>query len=241
MQAVVPSAAVTPEATRHLDVHGLFATPLAQGQIDNAAAVNAELLRTILAHEQRTAGRRVSIAGGWQSDLDFPRWSGAAGELLLGTLLNAVRGMTRIRPGINYAPSWRLFAWANVIRKENFNHPHIHPGNFWSAVYYVDDGGPAAPDLGGEIEFYDPRGAAPAMYNPFVTVATPDGEAGGASVRIAPKAGRFLIFPSYLRHAVNPYRGDAVRISVAVNFALGSAATENEFAWPAASSDFSAT
>jgi uncharacterized protein (TIGR02466 family) len=234
MQAVVPSAAATPQAARQLDVHGLFATPLAQGRLDNAAFVNAELRRIILEHERTTSGRRVSIAGGWQSDLDFPRWSGPVGEHLLGTLLSAVRSITRIRPGMNYAPSWRVFAWANVIRKGHFNHAHIHPGNFWSAVYYVDDGGPAGPEAGGEIEFYDPRGGAPAMYNPFLTVATPDGEAGGASVKIAPVAGTFLVFPSYLRHAVNPYRGDAVRISVAVNFALIEAEHDNGLAWTGA-------
>ena len=232
MQAVVPSAAPAPQAARQLDVHGLFATPLVQGRLDNAGSVNAELRRVILAHERTTSGRRVSIAGGWQSDLDFPRWSGAVGEHLLGTLLNAVRSMTRIRPGMNYAPSWRLFAWANVIRKGHFNHPHTHPGNFWSAVYYVDDGGgPIGPDLGGEIELYDPRGAAPAMYNPFIAAATPDGEAAGASVKLAPQAGTFLIFPSYLRHSVAPYRGEAVRISVAVNFALSEAGSENALAW----------
>lgn len=238
MQAVVPSAAATPQAGRRLDVHGLFATPLAQGRIDNAAMVNSELSRIILAHERTTAGRRVSIAGGWQSDIDFPRWSGPVGEHLLATLLGAVRSMTRIRPGMNYAPNWRVFAWANVIRQGHFNHPHIHPGNFWSAVYYVDDGGPAGLEGGGEIEFYDPRGAAPAMYNPYIAAATPDGEAGGASVKIAPTAGTFLIFPSYLRHAVNPYRGNAVRISVAVNFALRDVDAESGLAWPGPRADF---
>ena len=238
MKAVAPSAAAAPRAARQLDVHGLFATPLVQGRLENAIAVNAELRRIILAHERTTPGRRVSIAGGWQSDLDFPRWSGPVGEHLLGTLLGAVRSMTRMRPGTNYAPNWRVFAWANVIRKGHFNHPHIHPGNFWSAVYYVDDGGPAGrEDGGGEIEFFDPRGAAPAMYNPLLTVATPDGEAGGASMKLMPEAGTFLIFPSYLRHSVVPYRGEAVRISVAVNFALGEAPMESSLAWPGGPSD----
>lgn len=241
MQTVVPSAAAAPQAARQLAMHGLFATPLVQGRLDNAAAINAELRRVILEHEQTTSGRRVSIAGGWQSEPDFPRWSGPVGEHLLATLLNAVRSMTRIRPGMNYAPNWRVFAWANVIRNGHFNHPHTHPGNFWSAVYYVDDGGPAGPEAGGEIEFYDPRGAAPAMYNPFLAVATPDGEAGGASVKIAPVAGSFLIFPSYLCHSVSPYRGNAVRISIAINFALGDPEGESGLAWPGPRPDFTSS
>jgi hypothetical protein len=47
------------------------------------------------------------------------------------------------------------------------NEFHSHPGSFWSAVYYVDDGGiDADPSLGGELEFMDPRGPGPAMYAP---------------------------------------------------------------------------
>jgi uncharacterized protein (TIGR02466 family) len=229
MQTAFSSTAVAPQASRQLSVHGVFATPLIQGRLDNAAALNAELRRRILAHEQANPGRRVSIAGGWQSEIDFHRWSGPAGEHLLNTLLGAVRSVTRIRAGMNYAPSWRVFAWANVIRKGHFNYPHTHPGNFWSAVYYVDDGGQGGRNLGGEIEFYDPRGAAPAMYNPFITPATPDGEAGGASLKIPPTAGSFLIFPSYLNHAVAPYHGDAVRISIAANFALSE--PDSSLAW----------
>ncbi len=228
MQAIVPQ----PAASRRLDIHGLFATPLAQGQLANAAVLNKELRRIILAHEKTSPGHRVSIAGGWQSELDFPRWAGSVGEELLNTMLGAVRSLTRTRGGLNYAPSWRVFAWANAIRKGHFNHPHIHPGNFWSAVYYVDDGGPGAPQmLGGEIEFYDPRGAAPAMYNPYVAFATPDGEAGGASVKVVPQAGTFLIFPSFLRHSVAPYHGDAVRISIAMNFALDEGERSLDLGW----------
>ena len=37
---------------------------------------------------------------------------------------------------------------------------------------------------------------------------------------IFPKSGQLVLFPSWLRHAVRPYRGDRERISVAFNFGL---------------------
>ena len=107
MQAVAASAAAAPRAARQLDVHGLFATPLVQGRLENAIAVNAELRRTILAHERTTPGRRVSIAGGWQSDLDFPRWAGPVGEHLLGTLLDLAKADKQ--PALGIADTNNLF------------------------------------------------------------------------------------------------------------------------------------
>lgn len=216
MNAIVP-----PLAASGLQRFGLFATPLVQGNLPHAAMLNEELRTLILAREKTKAPARVSIVGGWQSDLDFGDWAGPAGRQVMRAMLDVVKRLTRPRRGVEVTPSWRLYAWANVIRKSHFNHPHAHPGNFWSAVYYVDDGDTVAkPELGGEIEFFDPRGPVPAMYNPLVATTTPDGEAAGASVKIAPAAGSFIVFPAYLTHAVNPYLGDGTRISIAMNFAL---------------------
>ncbi|MGE3652413.1 MAG: putative 2OG-Fe(II) oxygenase, partial [Reyranellaceae bacterium] len=92
---------------------------------------------------------------------------------------------------------------------------------FWSGVYYVDDGGIAAdPALGGELEFMDPRGAAPAMYAPQLAFGTPGGLSGGACESIPPRAGRLVMFPSWLLHGVRPYRGTAERISIAFNLSV---------------------
>ena len=95
---------------------------------------------------------------------------------------------------------------------------HTHPGAYWSASYYVDDGGAAKnPELGGEFEIQDPRGVAPAMLAPDLAVAMPGGQSVGASELVGPRPGMMLIFPSWLSHAVRPYHGDGVRISVAIN------------------------
>ena len=91
-------------------------------------------------------------------------------------------------------------------------------GAFWSATYYVRDGGVADdPSLGGEFEIQDPRGIAPAMLAPLIAFAVPGGQSVGASELIRPCAGLMVMFPSWLSHGVRPYAGNDVRISIALN------------------------
>ena len=76
------------------------------------------------------------------------------------------------------------------------------------------------PGLGGEFEIQDPRGVAPAMYAPRLAINAPGGLAMGSSETIPPKAGRILMFPSWLSHAVRPYTGTRQRISIAFNLSV---------------------
>jgi uncharacterized protein (TIGR02466 family) len=111
--------------------------------------------------------------------------------------------------------------WANVNRSGHGNEFHSHPGGYWSGVYYVDDGGIADdPSLGGELEFMDPRGPMPAIYAPHLAAAMPGGLKAGANEPVIPKAGRLVMFPSWLLHQVRPYRGTAERISIAFNLTV---------------------
>jgi len=85
----------------------------------------------------------------------------------------------------------------------------------------VDDGGVAErPDLGGELEMQDPRGVAPAMYAPMLAVGTPGGLTMGSSELLRPQAGMLIAFPSWLPHAVRPYHGERIRISIAFNLSV---------------------
>jgi uncharacterized protein (TIGR02466 family) len=42
----------------------------------------------------------------------------------------------------------------------------------------------------------------------------------GANEPVIPKAGRLVMFPSWLLHQVRPYRGNAERISIAFNLTV---------------------
>jgi hypothetical protein len=136
------------------------------------------------------------------------RWGGAP----------AVKLMAIIR---NLAVTWHGNMWANINRSGHGNEYHSHPGAYWSAVYYVDDGGIADdPSLGGELEFMDPRGPLPAINAPHLGVAMAGGLTAGATERVQPKSGRLTMFPAWMMHQTRPYRGTAERISIAMNLSL---------------------
>jgi len=198
----------------------LFGTPILIEELPGAETLNAELAKTIMAREQSHPGTQHSNLGGWQSDWEMDRWGGASAIKLLAIGRNTANRITTDRQGQPVSIQWKANMWANINRTGHGNEFHSHPGSFWSAVYYVDDGGiDADPALGGELEFMDPRGPGPAMYAPQLAF----GNAGlsvGANETVRPRSGRLVMFPAWLLHQVRPYRGAARRISIAFNLSL---------------------
>ncbi|WP_421994038.1 TIGR02466 family protein [Reyranella sp.] len=207
----------------------IFPTPLVTFDVADSAALNADLRRVILQRELTHPSTQHSNLGGYQSSWDMDRWGGAPAVKLLAVARNVANRITTDRKGAAgsgphpgfFAITWHGNMWANINRSGHANEFHSHPGAYWSGVYYVDDGGIAEdPSLGGEIEFMDPRGALPAMNAPHLGVAMPGGLTAGATERLSPRAGRMVLFPSWLMHQVRPYRGSAERISIAFNLSL---------------------
>src|SRR5215469_5591253 len=199
----------------------LFVTPLVTLDVPDAATLNADLRRVIEEREKSHPTTQKSNLGGWQSSWDMDRWGGAPAIKLLAIGRNVANRMTTDRSGNvgsgphpgYFAVTWRGNMWANVNRTGHANEFHSHPGAYWSGVYYVDDGGiDANPDLGGELEFLDPRGPVPLMNAPHLRIA--GNLSAGSTERIHPKAGRLVMFPSWVFHQVRPYHGNAERISI---------------------------
>ena len=211
------------------DIVPLFATPLVTFDVPDAPGLNVELRKAIEQREKSHPTTQKSNIGGWQSSWDMDRWGGAPAIKLLAVGRNLANRVTTDREGkpVNgphpgfFAVTWLANMWANVNRSGHGNEYHSHPGAYWSGVYYVDDGGIAAdPSLGGELEFMDPRGPAPAMNAPHLAYAMPGGLSAGATERVRPRAGRLVLFPAWMMHQVRPYHGTAERISIAFNLTL---------------------
>ena len=197
----------------------IFPTPLISARLEGHQPLNKVLTDTILSREQVERGVAVSNEGGWHSQ-EFLSWCGVEGEAVLNAARHLVDKMTMGPARLG----WVATAWANVSRSGDRNRPHGHGGAFWSGVYWVDDGGAAAdPELGGLLEFSDPRGILPVMTAPHLRPALDDCLSDGAARAITPHAGTMLLFPSWLVHEVTPYRGGRPRISIAFNFSLGAA------------------
>lgn len=202
----------------------VFATPIVTFDVPDSQALNRELRRVIEDRADRHPGTQHSNQGGWQSTWDMQKWGGAPALQLMAYGRNVANRVTTDRTGIAgqgphpgfIAVTWRANMWANINRGGHSNEMHWHRAAFWSGVYYVDDGGiEANPELGGELEFLDPRGPVTTMMAPDLGIDIPGNMQ--SFWRLTPKAGRLVLFPSWLLHQVRPYRGNAQRVSIAFN------------------------
>jgi uncharacterized protein (TIGR02466 family) len=186
----------------------LFVTPLLLRKLELATPdFLARVKAYVLELEKRDKGLQVSNCGGWHSSDDLFETSDATMQQLRDALLSLAAEMSYFQvhetyPDCVVEPVLFGGCWANVSRDGDYNKPHTHPGVVWSGVFYVDLGDNAAgPWDNGNIEFLDPR----------------TGNLHGAKRSVRPEAGSALVFPSWLCHYVNPFRGKGERISIAFN------------------------
>lgn len=186
----------------------IFATPLLNRRLAIATPdFIARVKAYVLDLRTRDKGVTLSNFGSWHSSGDLFATKDETMTRLADALLAAVAEMSYFQvrdsqPDCTIEAAFAGGAWANVSRDGDFNKPHTHPGVIWSGVFYVDPGerDPEPPD-NGNIEFMDPR---PANLHGLKRV-------------IRPVAGQVVVFPSWLVHYVNPFRGRGERISIAFN------------------------
>ena len=91
--------------------------------------------------------------------------------------------------------------WSVHLRGQGFHERHVHPEGWISSAYYVavPPGTDQSPDQAGWIGF-----GAPPYHVP---------SEGSELKWIAPKAGRVVLFPSFMWHGTKPIKDDAERIT----------------------------
>ena len=199
----------------------LFPTPLVMATLppDIVANIKRDLVPIILQKSKREATKNITNIGGWQSDTRITEWGGESVRIIVNALLELIEQntMNLLNPSFALNTKWIVNGWANVNRQGHYNVPHLHAGSYWSAIYYVqiDD------TEGGELEITDPRGALPIMAQPQLRYSAPECRSCGGFELHQPQNGQCLLFPSWLTHAVRPYKGQGTRISLAFNFAVG--------------------
>ncbi len=93
---------------------------------------------------------------------------------------------------------WSLTLWGTLLGPGGAVQPHIHAPNWLSGVYYPSD-----------MPGIEDEGA-------FAIGLLPEELGGGGTARIVrPRAGRMILFPSFLWHGTLPFGGSEERISLA--------------------------
>ncbi len=211
---VAPQASPADTAPKRAGVMPLFSTWIYRCRV-GPTQLNQDLERLTrsLMQDERNAARRTNC-GGWHYAfdlfaLDDPAVSGfrTIMEKHVQAFLNHFRPAERQRQD-----RFRLQGWVNVNREGDHNLLHCHPGSLLSSVYYVSV--PPAMN-GGLIYFRDPRGPAVAMVESLEIDLPWVGT--GTGIPFEPDTGLLLIFPGWLEHRVEPFRGEGERISIAFN------------------------
>jgi uncharacterized protein (TIGR02466 family) len=202
------------------DTRLLFGTPFVIDRLQSAEGLEA-LKEAILAQRDRDPdGVQISNVGGWHSDTRMLEWGGeAARALAYKAMTLADEATIDARSPDNSRYNWVPDMWANVSGAGNANFHHTHPGSFWSAVAYIDDGyeGSSDPALGGELQLLDPRMPMIRMTAPDLRTKDGSGKAMDNEPKLRPSTGMIVMFPSWLQHAVRAFHGSGTRISVAIN------------------------
>jgi len=189
-------------------IEQIFPTPLLSRNLKIATPeFLARLKAEILEMETKDRGVTVSNFGGWHSKTDLFDQKSESIAALRDAALGVAAEMTyeQIKnrfPNCQVTVNLHGGSWANISRSGDYNKVHNHPGAVWSGVFYVSLGKRDREPAGnGCIEFVDPR---PGNQNAFKVV-------------VDPRPGQLLIFPAWLYHYVNPFRGTGERISIAFN------------------------
>lgn len=184
----------------------------------NFEDLNAYLLPLIYSERDRDeAGIERSnyrALGGWHSHNNLHR-----DERYAPLVSRIDQAGQRISEDLGYDDEYELkigTMWAITNGPGSVNKAHIHPGSYWSGVYYVQ-----TPKDSGDIEFIDPR-TAHLMDEPNFKKGVQRSRENWTKVRFRPQAGKMLLFPSWLYHGVDPNltnmaEAEADRIIVSFN------------------------
>ena len=183
-----------------------FPTPIYIADIAHPT-LNQELEKDIIAWSNQDKGMVKTNIKGWHSQTDMhqkPEY-----QKLISMLYEAQRTIYD-QEHLNSEPVLGNM-WANINPPGGMNRAHQHPNSLWSGVYYVK-----APKNSGHLKIDDPRSIA--------SMSRPQQKEGPVPARLyrethyEPKAGRLIMFPSWVMHCVDSNESDDIRISVSFNF-----------------------
>lgn len=191
-----------------MNIVPLFANPLGWDflDIDNEALAN-------WCYQQEHTSLDPNTEYGWQSgliDVNAEPLRALVEEIKI-KLIDA----SNLFPVLDdHAPELTT-GWINVNKPNGIslqnNVPHLHPGRFWTFVYYVK----AEPGCG-NLDLASPlkNMLGYAIPNQVYSRLTPF---NALQWSITPEPGKLIMFPGWLEHQAHNNKSSADRISIAIN------------------------
>jgi uncharacterized protein (TIGR02466 family) len=208
-----------------ISIAPLFAAPLATTELQDAAALNAELEALLLEHEndqhRNPHPTHFPQREVFESHFDLFRWRSPCIQALREFVLDATGRVVAELSGYSPQEMARLklhnHTWFHVTRHGGSFVAHNHPMASWSSVYCVRPG-EEAPERrdSGVLRFLDHRPGSNMFIDPANVNLRVPFNFGHYSMKL--RTGQLVIFPSYLVHEVAPFMGHDTRITIASNF-----------------------
>ena len=186
------------------DILSLFTTPILMTQLD----YHVDKIETLCQQERskNPEGTQNSNVGGWHSgDINYP-------DSPFFFLSDIEKECQEYARDILKADASLCLqnAWININSKRDFNQTHDHAGAVLSGVYYIK-----TPKDCGNIKFLHPAHDlierdwifSLREYHPF----------NSCLWWLPANEGSLYIFPSWLKHRVEPNMSDEERISISFN------------------------
>ena len=202
-----------------------FAAPMISAQMEDCAALNAELRELFLARAAEGDKYRNKTPFVYRNDalfesnfrlFDWPHDSiRKLRDFCWGALYKSIGELNGYDAEFLRRLHIAYEAWFHITRKGGFFGAHNHAMHSWSGVYCVCQEGDDPESDSGKLTFINPF-ATNTMYIDMASAKLkPPFHSGHRLIRLTP--GQLVIFPSWMLHEVMPYDGDGVRITVAFN------------------------
>jgi len=199
------------------EIKTLFVTKLYRAALEDARALNADLLKSCRAiAEDDAAGRAWSKEKGYKGYTsyasldDLPKRDPSIAALKQVLDKHAAKFARELHLDLAGRKLKLDSIWINVLEPGGVHSGHIHPHSVVSGAYYVD-----TPAGASALKLEDPRHAMMMAAPPRLEDA-PEHER--TFVYVTPKAGDVLMWESYLRHEVVANAARKSRVSISFNY-----------------------
>ncbi|MFO0203348.1 MAG: TIGR02466 family protein [Alphaproteobacteria bacterium] len=199
------------------EIKTLFVTKLYRAALEDARALNADLLKSCRAiAEYDAAGRAWSKEKGYKGYTsyasldDLPKRDPSIAALKQVLDKHAAKFARELHLDLAGRKLKLDSIWINVLEPGGVHSGHIHPHSVVSGAYYVD-----TPAGASALKLEDPRHAMMMAAPPRLEDAPEDER---TFVYVTPKAGDVLMWESYLRHEVVANAARKSRVSISFNY-----------------------
>jgi len=162
-----------------------------------------KIKKEILDFKSKDKGRIVSNYGGWQSQNLI-----MINKNLKSLFNNINASVKEVEKHLDLKKELSLQNyWYNINYLGSFNTPHEHSGATLSGVYYI-----SVPKNSGDIVFMNKN------LDPYYKQINKYNEYNSTTFKVTAKENLCVLFPSYLKHYVEPNLNKKERISISFNY-----------------------